>query len=296
MAMNHVQFQAGLSMVQFVQQFGSEAKCFRALYQAGWPRGVHCPKCNRRPRSRFRRAGPVYCQCRACRHQTVLTSGTVFDGSKLPLTTWFLAMHLLTGSKAHMAVLELKRHLGVCYDTAWKLIHKIMQTMTEREEPRQIAGFVRIHDAYLGGERNGGKPGRGSENKQPFVVAIATDETLEHPAFVVNEPERSFDNASLTDWSQRRLAPDAEVLETIGVRFICLPRETIGVWFVYLARGSRPAHSVTWTTSDSCKPALTPDHGSSSPGCKERRNSSYSGTHLRQTGGFFAPARRCIPT
>ena len=155
--------------------------------------------------------GRVYYQCRACRHQTTLISGTVFEGSRLPLTKWFLAMHLLTGSKTNMAALELKRHLGVCYDTAWKLKQKVMQVMTEREEPRQLAGFVQIDDAYLGGERNGGKPGRGSENKQPFVVAVATDETLEHPTFAVIEPVRSFDNASLADWGQRRLAPGAEV-------------------------------------------------------------------------------------
>ncbi len=141
----------------------------------------------------------MYYQCRACRHQTTLISGTVFEGSRLPLTKWFLAMHLLTGSKTNMAALELKRHLGVCYDTAWKLKQKVMQVMTEREEPRQLAGFVQIDDAYLGGERNGGKPGRGSENTQPFVVAVATDETLEHPTFAVIEPVRSFDNASLAD-------------------------------------------------------------------------------------------------
>lgn len=211
MAMNQVQFQAGLSMTRFIQRYGTEAKCYRALYRARWPKGFRCPKCACRPRSRFRRAGRVYYQCRACRHQTTLISGTMFEGSKLPLTTWFLAMHLLTGSKTNMAALELKRHLGVCYDTAWKLKHKIMQVMTEREEPRQLTGFVQIDDAYLGGERNGGKPGRGSENKQPFVVAVATDEALEHPTFAVIEPVRSFDNASLTDWGRRRLAPEAEV-------------------------------------------------------------------------------------
>jgi transposase-like protein len=195
MAMNQVQFQQGLSMAQFIQRYGTDAKCYRALYRTRWPKGFRCPRCDSRPRSRFRRAGRVYYQCRACRHQTTLTSGTVFEGSKLPLTTWYLAMHLLTGRKTNMSVLELKRHLGVCYDTACKLKHKIMQVMTEREETRQLSGFVQIDDAYLGGERNGGKPGRGSENKQPFVVAVATDETLEHPNFAVIEPVRSFDNA-----------------------------------------------------------------------------------------------------
>ncbi|MBS0211957.1 MAG: transposase, partial [Proteobacteria bacterium] len=57
MAMNRVQFQAGLSMVQFIQQYGTEAKCYRALYRARWPHGFRCPKCTGRARSRFRRAG-----------------------------------------------------------------------------------------------------------------------------------------------------------------------------------------------------------------------------------------------
>jgi transposase-like protein len=211
MAINHVQFQAGLSMMQFIQEYGTDAKCYRALYRSRWPQGFRCPKCSKRPRSRFRRAGRVYYQCRACRHQTTLTSGTIFEGTRLPLTTWFLAMHLLTSNKTNISALALMRHLGVCYDTAWKLKHNIMQAMTEREETRQLSGFVQVDDAYLGGERNGGKPGRGSENKQPFVVAVATDVTLEHPTFAVIEPVRSFDNSSLTDWGKRRLAVDAEV-------------------------------------------------------------------------------------
>ena len=225
MAMNQVQFQRGLSMAQVIQQYGTEAKCYRALYRSRWPHGFRCPVCSERPRSRFRRAGRVYYQCRACRHQTTLTSGTMFEGSRLPLTSWFLAMHLLTASKTNLSALELKRHLGVCYDTAWKLKHKIMQAMTEREAPRQLNGFVQIDDAYLGGELNGGKPGRGSENKQAFVVAVSTDETLEHPTFAVIEPVRSFDNASLKDWGTRRLAPDAEVFsDGLGCfrRFVAL--------------------------------------------------------------------------
>ena len=86
-----------------------------------------------------------------------------------------------------------------------------MQAMSEREESRKLRGFVQIDDAYLGGERNGGKPGRGSENKQPFLIAVQTDETLEHPTVAVIEPVRAFDNASLNDWVARRLAPETEV-------------------------------------------------------------------------------------
>lgn len=210
MAMNQVQFQAGLSMVEFMAQYGTEAKCRRAVFRSRWPKGFRCPACARRSHSRFRRDGQIYYQCSTCRHQTTLLSGTLFEATKLPLRTWLLAIHLLTSTKTNLAALELKRHLGVAYGTAWRLKHKVMKAMTDREESRQLSGFVQIDDAYLGGERNGGKRGRGSENKQAFVIAVETDETLDHPKYAVIEPVRAFDNKAITDWSTRRLAPEAE--------------------------------------------------------------------------------------
>lgn len=88
---------------------------------------------------------------------------------------------------------------------------KIMQAMNEREASRTLQGFVQIDDAYLGGERNGGKPGRGSENKQPFLIAVQTDPTFAAVHVAVIEPVRSVDDASLKDWIARRLAPECEV-------------------------------------------------------------------------------------
>lgn len=211
MAMNPIQFQPGLSLVEFVAQYGTEAKCRRALYRARWPQGFRCPACGDRRRSTFHRGAQRYYQCRACQHQTTLIAGTLFAATKLPLRTWFIAIYALTASKTNVAALELMRQLGVCYRTAWRLKHKIMQAMTEREETRQLAGFVQLDDAYLGGERNGGKPGRGSENKQPFLIAVATDAHLEHPTFAVIEPITSFNDEAMIDWGRRRLKPDAEV-------------------------------------------------------------------------------------
>jgi len=52
------------------------------------------------------------------RQATTVTSGTIFQATKLPLTRWFLAMHLLTQAKNSVSALELKRHLGVRYKCA----------------------------------------------------------------------------------------------------------------------------------------------------------------------------------
>ena len=83
-------------------------------------------------------------------------------------------MHLLTQAKTNLSMLEFSRHVGVSYPTAWLMKHKVMELMRQREEARQLTGRVEIDDAYLGGERSGGKAGRGSENKIPFVADVQT--------------------------------------------------------------------------------------------------------------------------
>jgi len=208
--MNRVQFQPGLSLPAFLKRYSTEAACEASLLLSRWPKGFVCPTCSATRATTFERRGRTHWQCGSCHHQTSLRAGTIFDHTRLPLSTWFLALYLLTQSKTNVAALELTRHLGICYRTAWRLKHKVMQAMTEREDSRQLSGFVQIDDAYLGGERNGGKPGRGSENKRPFVVAVATDENG-HPGMAVFEPVSGFTKEAMKDWFKRRLNPMAEV-------------------------------------------------------------------------------------
>ncbi len=58
--------------------------------------------------------------------------------------------------------MQLHRELGIFYDAAWRIKHKLMQVMMERDDKHQLEGLVQIDDAYLGGERSGGKRGRGA--------------------------------------------------------------------------------------------------------------------------------------
>jgi transposase-like protein len=176
MAMNKVQFQKGLSMQELLDRYGSVEQCEQALRLWRWPQGFACPVCGSGRHSSFRRGTPLYLQCSTCRHQCSLIRGTIFEATKLPLTRWFLAMHLLTQARNNVSALELMRHLGVSYRTAWLVKHKLMETMRQREDSRQLSGRVEIDDACLGGERPGGKSGRGSENKVSFLAAVQTTE------------------------------------------------------------------------------------------------------------------------
>jgi ribosomal protein L37AE/L43A len=210
MAMNQVQFQRGLSMAEFLQRYGSEERCAAALFAARWPRGWRCPVCACPEHTTFERDGRRYWQCRAHRHQSTLISGTVFEATKLPLTCWFVAMHLLTQAKNNVSALELKRHLGVCYKTAWLMKHKLMEVMRQREDSRVLDGRVEIDDAYLGGERSGGKRGRGSENKVPFIAAVQT--TPEGRPLYACFAQQPFTSEAVSIWAAKSLATSAQVV------------------------------------------------------------------------------------
>ena len=120
MPMNRVQFQKGLSLPKFMDRYGTEEQCEQALVAARWPGGFVCPACGvMQSRTSFRREGRLYWQCAGCQYQCSVTSGAVFDATKLPLTRWFLAMQLLTQAKNNISALELTRQLGVSNRTAW---------------------------------------------------------------------------------------------------------------------------------------------------------------------------------
>ncbi|HSL72202.1 MAG TPA: IS1595 family transposase [Longimicrobiales bacterium] len=210
MAMNRVQFHASLSMPEFLNRYGSEQQCEAALVAARWPRGFACPLCGAGAHGTFVRGRRRYWQCAACRHQCSALSGTIFESTKLPLTRWFLAMHLLTQSKNNVSALELMRQLGVCYKSAWLLKHKLMEVMRVREAPRQLDGRVEIDDAYLGGERAGGKTGRGSENKVPFIAAVQTTPEGK-PIYACFAPQ-PFTTEAVALFAASSLAPTAQVI------------------------------------------------------------------------------------
>src|SRR2546421_1884742 len=163
----------GLSEAAFRERFGTEAACREALFAMRWREGLTCPACGHRGFCALR-TRKVF-QCNRCKKQVSLTAGTVFQDTKLPLVTWFAAVYHLTQGKNGISSIELARRLGVRQPTAWLVKHKLMRAMAAREAGKpKLAGRVEIDDAYLGGERPGGKRGRGAGGKTPVVAAGGT--------------------------------------------------------------------------------------------------------------------------
>jgi transposase-like protein len=211
MARNSIQFQKGLSLPAFQRLYGTEEQCEAALEKARWPDGFRCPRCNGHEHGLVYGRRLKRYQCRNCGHQATLTAGTIMQATKLPMTTWFLAFYLIGQAKTGISSLELSRHLGVNYDTAWLLHNKILRAMADREEAYLLQGKIQIDDSYLGGELPGGKAGRGSENKIPIVAAVSLNEAG-HPIHARITSVKGFSSEAIADWARHHLAPGSQVL------------------------------------------------------------------------------------
>ncbi len=200
MAKVKIQFQEGISLNDFMSEYGTEAQCTEALFNMKWSEGYKCKHCDHRSYSYITR-DKLY-RCNNCNRSTTLKSGTVFQNSNQPLTVWFQAIYFLTQSKHGISAMELKRKLGIKkHDHALAMKHKLMQAMQEREETKELSGRIEIDDAFIGGENPGGKRGRGSENKTPFVAAVSTNEGK--PVRLKLHVVKSHDNESLVEFFKK---------------------------------------------------------------------------------------------
>jgi hypothetical protein len=210
MAMNRIQFQRGMSIPEFMDRYGTEAKCADELRRLRWPDGFVCPRCQARGHCLIQHEGRTLFQCRDCRVQTSLTAGTMMDSTKLPLRTWFLAIYLISQAKTGLSALALMREIGVTYRSAWLMHQKIMRAMADRDAATPLAGEVLVDDAYLGGELPG-VGGRGSPNKTPFIAAVSLNDDG-HPMGVKMSPVPAFSTKAVADWARAHLVPGTSVL------------------------------------------------------------------------------------
>ena len=150
-------------------------------------------------------------QCNRCHRQTSITAGTIFEATKLALTVWFQAIYFITQDKKGASAMKLHRLLGISYNAAWRMRHKLMQVMMERDREHPLGGRVELDDAYLGGERSGGKRGRGAPGKTPFVAAVETNEAG-HPLRMKLTVVEGFRLTEIAAWAQQHLNTGTRVV------------------------------------------------------------------------------------
>ncbi len=153
---------------EFVEMFPDDTACAAYLAKLRWPKGFICPACKQA--SIPWNANRDRLICPICRHQTSVTTGTIFDKTRTQLKTWFEAAWHVSTAKSGMSAKTLERTIGISYKVAWMMLHRFRVAMVNNERS-QLSGIVEVDESFVGGEKQGGKRGRGTD-KSIVVIAV----------------------------------------------------------------------------------------------------------------------------
>jgi len=206
--------QEKMTLIEFMARYSTEDACREHLYKMRWPEGFVCPKCGVTDAPFNIKSRHLY-QCRYCNHQASVTAGTVMDRSRTPLTKWFLAIYLMGQDKRGCSAMKLKRDLGIAYDTAWTMSHKIRSAMGERDANYLLQGVVDIDDSFFGGAREGGKRGRGTD-KAAVLFGVSFDRGGKCE-FLKAKVVPKVDGDELTEFAKGAIKPGS-VIRSDGFR------------------------------------------------------------------------------
>lgn len=123
-----------------------------------WPQGPVCPRCgvteDRITKLQGASTRPGVYKCKDCRKPFSVTVGTVMERSHVPLSKWVLAAHFMAASKKGMSAKQLERMMGVTYETAWFLFHRLRECPKDYA-PTALGGegkYVEADESYVGGK------------------------------------------------------------------------------------------------------------------------------------------------
>src|ERR1022692_3632248 len=135
------------SLAQFQAEFPNEAACAPLLLDRRWSNGFVCPGCGEQRAAALKSRAHTY-ECLDCGRQTSITAGTAMHRTKLPLTTWFWAAHLMATHSNGMSARQLEDQLGLTYRTAWLLMQKLRRSMVDPDrEP--LEGVVEVDQTEI---------------------------------------------------------------------------------------------------------------------------------------------------
>ena len=158
------------TLAELEARFSNEEACREYLVRLRWPEGFRCSRCGE-SKTWPLRSGRW--QCAGCGHQVSVTAGTIFQGTRTPLTVWFRAMWWMTSQKNGISALGLQRVLGLgSYQTAWVCLHKLRRAVV-RPGRERLAGIVEADETYLGGLEEGV---RGRQTASKALIAVAAEE------------------------------------------------------------------------------------------------------------------------
>ena len=139
--------------MQAAQMFADEQSAEDWFVSVRWPDGIECPVCGSKDIQVRENRKPMSYRCRGCWVSFSVKSHSVMHRSRLPLTTWGMAIYLMATHLRGISSMKLARDLGIRQKTAWHLAHRIRRAYAVGAAGgrAQFKGPVEVDETFVGG-------------------------------------------------------------------------------------------------------------------------------------------------
>ena len=151
------------SLFDLLQAFPTEQSCIEYLEKQLWPNGE--PVSPYDPTSKVYRRGDGMYRCKNTGKNFNIRIGTIFEGSKIDLRKWFIAIFEITTHSKGISSMQLAKDIGVTQKTAWYMNQRIRVAFNIAIEEK-FDGEVELDETFVGGKNKNRHKNKKVKNSQ----------------------------------------------------------------------------------------------------------------------------------
>ncbi len=155
-----------------INKLFNEKKCVNIFLKLRWLNGITCPFCGSTRIIRYGKSRRYYHRylCKDCteknKERTIFNdlTGTIFEGTKLSLSKWFLAGYLM---KLGLSIKKIAEELEIEENTASRMCNLIRGSMFFHNCLQKLSGTVEMDEVYqtAGNKGNGRNTVEGNKSR-----------------------------------------------------------------------------------------------------------------------------------
>ena len=205
-----------MNLFEVIRRFPDQQACIDHLEGIRFANGTYCPLCGSTEKARRSnlRSRVGRWNCHDCKSSFNVLSGTIMQGTHIPLQKWFVAISLVVNAKKSLSSYQLSRDLELNQKSAWYMQQRIRAAMASDQAP-MLTGIIEADETYVGGKpRKSNKRddtptgGQGITDKTPVIGAVERDGN------VIAQVAEDLSGKGIMKFVMNTVDPSAKILIT----------------------------------------------------------------------------------